>query len=407
VALPHIAGNLSVTQNQATWVLTSYLVANAIVLPMSGWLSAVLGRKRFYMMCIAGFGLSSLLCGMAPNLPMLIIFRTLQGLTGGGLQPSSQAILADSFPPAKRGMAFAAYGMAVVFAPAIGPTLGGWITDNFTWHWIFLINVPVSLLLFSLTQVLISDPEHVVAAREARRSRGIRLDYLGFALLALGLGGLQLMLDKGQEEDWFASHMITAAAVVAVVCLTTFVVREWYSEDPLVDLRLLRRPNFAIANVLMFMLGFILLGSTALLPLFVQSLLGYTAMDAGLVISPGGFLIMFMTPGGQSRQPLPDRLRPLRRRHRAVPRQPLHPDGRLLDHRRGPCGAGGRPRLPVHPDQFGGLCRHPAGAQQLRLGADQPVAQPGRQRRHRPAGHLAGPQRPGEPRPSGRPRLGL
>ena len=296
VALPHIAGSLSASRDQSTWVLTSYLVTNAIILPLSGWLSTVLGRKRFYMGCIAGFGVASLLCGLAPTLELLIVFRTIQGLTGGGLQPASQAILADAFPQQKRAMAFAVYGISVVFAPAIGPTLGGWITDNFSWHWIFLINVPVSILIWFLVEALIEDPPEAVAEMKRRHSAGIRIDYIGFGLLALGLGFLQILLDKGQEEDWFASSFIVASAVIAVVGTVAFVVWELRRDDPIVDLSLLRNRNFAVANGMMFMLGFVLLGSTALLPQMVQGLYGYTAMQAGLVLSPGGFMIMAAMP---------------------------------------------------------------------------------------------------------------
>ncbi|WP_281683815.1 DHA2 family efflux MFS transporter permease subunit [Thalassobaculum salexigens] len=296
VALPHIAGSLSASRDQSTWILTSYLVTNAIVLPLSGWLSTVIGRKKFYMMCIAGFGVASLLCGLAPTLELLILARTLQGLTGGGLQPVSQAILADTFPPHQRAMAFAMYGISVVFAPAIGPTLGGWITDNFSWHWIFLVNVPVSIVLWLLVEALIEDPEAAKEEVKRRRAAGIRIDYIGFGLLALGLGCLQILLDKGQEEDWFTSHFIVIMAVIAVVGLVAFVWWELSSDDPIVDLSLLRDRNFALANAMMFMLGFVLLGSTALLPQFVQSLYGYTAMQAGMVLSPGGFMIMAAMP---------------------------------------------------------------------------------------------------------------
>lgn len=296
VALPHIAGSLSASRDQSTWILTSYLVTNAIILPLSGWLSTVIGRKKFYMMCIAGFGVASLLCGLAPTLELLILARTLQGLTGGGLQPVSQAILADTFPPHQRAMAFAMYGISVVFAPAIGPTLGGWITDNFSWHWIFLVNVPVSIVLWLLVEALIEDPEAAKEEVKRRRAAGIRIDYIGFGLLALGLGCLQILLDKGQEEDWFTSHFIVIMAVIAVVGLVAFVWWELSSDDPIVDLSLLRDRNFALANAMMFMLGFVLLGSTALLPQFVQSLYGYTAMQAGMVLSPGGFMIMAAMP---------------------------------------------------------------------------------------------------------------
>ncbi len=296
VSLQHIAGSLAASQDESTWILTSYLVTNAIVLPVSGWLSSVLGRKRFYMACIAGFGVSSLFCGLAPNLMVLILFRAIQGLTGGGLQPSSQAILADHFPPQQRGMAFAFYGIAVVFAPAIGPTLGGWITDNFSWRWVFLINVPVSVALFFLIEVMISDPAHLIAERAARQRQRLNIDYLGFGLLVLGLGCLQVVLDRGQEDDWFSSSFITTAAVISAMALAALVVWELRRDDPIVDLKLLKTRSFAVANLLMFMLGFILMGSTALLPLYVQALLGYTATDAGMVLSPGGFALMLLMP---------------------------------------------------------------------------------------------------------------
>lgn len=296
VALQHIAGSLSASQDESTWVLTSYLITNAIVLPMSGWLASTIGRKRYFLGCIGGFSVASLLCGLAPSLSLLILARGLQGATGGGLQPNAQAILADAFPAEKRGQAFAAYGIAVVFAPAIGPTLGGWITDNFSWRWVFLLNVPVGMLLSLLAARVIADPPEQVAARKARLKSGLRVDYIGFALLVIGMCALQVVLDKGQEDDWWASSLITDLAITAAVTLATFVVWELRSADPLVDLRLLRNRNFAVGNLLMFMLGFILLGSTVLLPLFVQTLLGYTATDAGLVISPGGFAIMLAMP---------------------------------------------------------------------------------------------------------------
>ena len=296
VALQHIAGNLAASQDESTWVLTSYLVTNAIVLPMSGWLSATIGRRKYFLGCILGFSATSLLCGLAPSLPILILARGLQGATGGGLQPNAQAILADTFPPAKRGQAFAIYGLAVVFAPAIGPTLGGWITDNFSWRWVFLLNVPVGLLLTMLATRTIIDPPDQVAARKARRARGISFDYLGFSLLVFGMGALQIVLDKGQEDDWWSSNLITTCAIVAAVSIVAFVIWELLRADPIADLRLLRNRNFAVGNVLMFMLGFILLSSTTLLPQFVQVMLGYIATDAGLVISPGGFAIMLAMP---------------------------------------------------------------------------------------------------------------
>src|ERR1700704_4117038 len=292
VALPHIAGSLSAGTDESTWVLTSYLVSNAIVLPLSGWLSSIVGRKRFYMSCVALFTISSFLCGFAPNLPMLIVFRIMQGAGGGGLQPSEQAILADTFPPAKRGMAFAVYGAAVVVAPAIGPTLGGWITDNFSWRWIFFVNIPVGILSLLLTSRLIQDPPDF----RRRNWSETKIDYMGLGLIGLGLGALQVVLDKGQREDWFESRYILVLSLVAAASLIFAVFWEWRHKDPIVELHLYKERTFATANFLMFMLGFSLLGSTLLLPLFMQTLLGYTAEQAGKALSPGGFAILMMLP---------------------------------------------------------------------------------------------------------------
>jgi len=292
VALPHIAGSLSAGQDESTWVLTSYLVSNAIVLPLSGWLSSIVGRKNFYMGCVALFTVSSFLCGLAPNLATLIICRVLQGAGGGGLQPSEQAILADTFPPAKRGMAFAVYGVAVVTAPAIGPTLGGWITDNFTWRWIFFINIPVGILSLLLTSRLIQDPPYF-----RRRKLGeTRIDYIGLGFVALGLGTLQVVLDKGQRDDWFESHFIVILSLISVLSLIFVIIWEWRHKDPIIDLHLFRDRTFGISNLLMFMLGFALLGSTLLLPLFMQTMLGYTAQQSGFALMPGGFVIMLLLP---------------------------------------------------------------------------------------------------------------
>ena len=292
VALPHIAGGLSAGTDESTWVLTSYLVSNAIVLPLSGWISSIIGRKRFYMGCVAVFTLSSCLCGMAPTLGMLIFFRVLQGVGGGGLQPSEQAILADTFSPAKRGMAFAVYGIAVVMAPAIGPTLGGWITDNYTWRWIFFINIPVGIISLLLTSRLIQDPPHM----KRRKISELKVDYIGLGFVALGLGALQIVLDKGQREGWFESHFILVLSLISAASLLFVVFWEWKQKDPVVDLHLFKERTFAAANFLMFMLGFALLGSTLMLPLFMQTLLGYTAERAGMAISPGGLAIMVLMP---------------------------------------------------------------------------------------------------------------
>ncbi|HVS71149.1 MAG TPA: DHA2 family efflux MFS transporter permease subunit [Phycisphaerae bacterium] len=296
VALPHIAGNLGAGQEESTWVLTSYLVANAIVLPLAGWMSILIGRKRFYMACVALFTISSFLCGLAPNLAMLIFFRVLQGIGGGGLQPSEQAILADTFPPKKRGMAFAFYGFAIVAAPAIGPTLGGWVTDNYTWRWIFFINIPVGITSLILTTFLIHDPAHLVNERRARRKKGFSMDYTGLGLIALGLGLLQYVLDKGNIKDWFGSRTILVCSIVAITALVVAVIWELSVKDPIVELRLLKNRNFAISNILMLMLGFVLLGSTALIPLLTQYVLGYTATLAGLVLSPGALAVMALMP---------------------------------------------------------------------------------------------------------------
>ena len=297
VALDHIAGNLSASVDEATWVLTSYLVTNAIVLPISGWLSTRLGRKRFFMSCIVGFSISSLACGLAPTLAILILFRAIQGLTGGGLQPVAQAILADTFPPKQRGIAFGIFGMAVVAAPAIGPTLGGYITDNVSWRWVFLLNVPVGIILYGLVQRMISDPPAQIEERMRRlRSGGTGVDYVGFALLTIGMGALQVVLDRGQQDDWFGSHLIVAFTIISTLGFLFFAAWELWVDEPIVELRLLENPNFAAGFGLMFMLGFILLATTQLIPQFTQQLLGYTATQAGLVISPGGFAIMLMMP---------------------------------------------------------------------------------------------------------------
>jgi len=293
VALPHIAGNLSATIDESTWVLTSYLVSNAIVLPLAGWFSTLFGRKRFYMACVVIFTVSSLLCGLAPSLPLLILFRIMQGAGGGAMQPISQAILVESFPKEKHGMAMAVYGMGVVLAPIIGPTLGGWITDDYSWRWIFLINIPVGLLSLLLTAMLIFDPPFL--ERKSLRG-GLRIDYAGLGMIAVGLGFLEVLLDDGQREDWFSSNLIVASATIAAVCLVAVFFWEWYSKDPVVDFRLLRNRNFCLATCTMFLLGFVLYGSTVLLPIFLQTLMGYTALLSGLALSPGGVVVLFLMP---------------------------------------------------------------------------------------------------------------
>jgi MFS transporter, DHA2 family, multidrug resistance protein len=300
VALPHIAGGLGASQDEATWVLTSYLVSNAVILPMSAYLTSFVGRKRFYMWCVVLFGISSALCGLAPSLPLLIFFRVLQGAGGGGLAPSEQAILADTFPPQKRGQAFAVYGLAVVAAPAIGPTLGGWITDNYDWRWIFFINIPVAIVSLFLTSRMVEDPPHIQAEVKRLRQKGLNLDYVGFGLLALGFGSLEFVLDKGQEDDWLGSHIITTFIILCVAALLTLLLWEIWQirkgHKPILDLTLFRNRTFAISFFLMFVLGFVLFGTTVLIPQFVQTLMGYTAERAGLVISPGGLTVMAMMP---------------------------------------------------------------------------------------------------------------
>ena len=291
VSLPHIAGDLSSSQSESTWVLTSYLVTNAIVMPISGWLSNTFGRKRFFLVCIAGFTVASLLCGLAPNLASLIALRALQGAAGGGLQPSGQAILADSFPPEKRGMASAIYGIAAVVGPTVGPTLGGWITDNYNWRWIFLINVPVGLVLSFLVTSLIRE-QPVSRDRNARSP----VDWMGFGFVALSLGCLQIVLDRGQEDDWLASGFITALSLISAAAFALLIWWELRRTDPMVDLRLMRNPDFAITFILMLMLGFMLLGSTFLIPAYAQTLMGYRAVDAGLVLTPGGLVTIALLP---------------------------------------------------------------------------------------------------------------
>ena len=300
VALPHIAGSLGASQDEATWVLTSYLVSNAVILPASAYLTTFIGRKKFYMICVVLFGISSMLCGLAPSLPILIFCRVLQGAGGGGLAPSEQAILADTFSPKQRGQAFALYGLAVVCAPAIGPSLGGWITDNYNWRWIFFINVPIAMLSLFLTNRLVEDPPFIVKEVKAAKKFGIKLDFFGFGLLASGFGSLEFILDKGQEDDWFGSRTITFFTTLCVVSLITLIFWELYElkqgKRPILNLTLFKRKTFAIPFVLMFVLGFSLYGTTVLIPQFVQTLLGYTAELAGFVISPGGLCIMLMMP---------------------------------------------------------------------------------------------------------------
>jgi DHA2 family multidrug resistance protein len=297
VALPHVAGGLAVSYDESTWVLTSYLIANAVVLPLSAWLSRVFGRKNYYMTCVALFVASSFLCGIAPNLGLLIFARILQGIGGGGLAPVEQAILVDTFPAAKRAGAFALYSMAIVTAPAIGPPLGGWITDHFSWRWVFFINVPIGLISLLLTSRLVSDPPQFVEEVKAARQGGkLTIDYWGILLVALGLGSLEIVLDKGQHEDWLRSHFIVFFLCVGFLALLATVIYEWRHRDPVVEIKLLKERNFALACILYFIFGFILFGSTVLIPQMLQSLFGYSATDAGLVLGPGALVIVVMAP---------------------------------------------------------------------------------------------------------------
>ena len=293
VSLPHIAGSLSATVDESTWVLTSYLISNAIVLPLTGWLSMLFGRKRLFIGCVVIFTISSFLCGLAPNLFLLIFFRVLQGAGGGGLQPISQAILVESFPRTKQGMAMAVYGMGVVVAPIIGPTLGGWITDSFSWRWIFFINVPVGVAAILMTTALVHDPPYLV-----RRvlGQGFKIDFIGLGLLSVGLGFIQVMLDKGQTEDWFESRFIIWCAVIGFAGLVGVVLWELRQPEPLVDLRLFAQRNYSVATFMMFAMGVVLYGTTVLLPILLQTLMGYTAEWAGLVLSPGGLVTLFVMP---------------------------------------------------------------------------------------------------------------
>jgi DHA2 family multidrug resistance protein len=289
VSLPHIAGSLSASVDEASWALTSYLVANAIVLPMTGWLASVFGRKRMLIAAVFGFTAASFLCGLAPSLSMLILFRVIQGATGGALQPLSQAVMLEAFPPQDRGKAMAFWGLGIVVAPMLGPVLGGWLTDNLSWRWVFYINLPVGAASILMTRLFVFDPPYL-----RRANRGI--DYWGIGLLAVGIGALQVMLDKGQEDDWFGSHWIALLAVLAVAGLVLFVVHELRSRNPVVNLRVLKDRTYSAGVFLMTMLGFVLYGSMVLLPLFLQTLLGYPALEAGVAMAPRGLGSFLMMP---------------------------------------------------------------------------------------------------------------
>jgi len=289
VSIPHIAGNLAATVEEGTWVVTSYLVSNAIILPMSGWLANHFGRKKLLLTCVAGFTLTSLFCGLANSLPSLIFFRVLQGLTGGGLQPLAQAILLETFPERKHGQAMAAYGIGILLAPIFGPTLGGWITDNYNWRWIFYLNLPVGLMSLMMMARFVHDPPYI-----KRRDGGIDLWGIGF--LAIGLGCLQVTLDTGERKDWFSSNYIRFFATVCIIGLIAMILRELMAKHPVVDLRALRNRSFSAGVFLISMLGFVLYASLVLLPIYLQTLLGYPAYNAGLALSPRGIGALATTP---------------------------------------------------------------------------------------------------------------
>ena len=292
VALPHIAGSLGASADQSTWVLTSYLVANAIVLPMGAWAASVIGRKNFFMLCITIFTVSSFLCGIAPSLGLLLLFRVFQGAGGGGLQPMAQAIMADSFEPSKRGLAFSLYGLVAVLAPSIGPTLGGWITDNYSWHWIFYINIPVGILALFLTNRLVEDPPF----QKADRNNLYRIDYIGVGLLVIAMGALQITLDKGEEKNWFGSNFIVGFGLTFIVSFVALILWEFHAEKPIMDLRLFKFKNFAVCAFLMLLTGGLLNATTVLQPQFLQNQLGYTATIAGLSLSGGGLALLVAMP---------------------------------------------------------------------------------------------------------------
>ena len=289
VALPNMQGSLNAGTDEVTWVITSYLVSNAVVLPMTGWLSRLFGRKRFLITCIILFTLASFLCGAAPNLGSLIFFRILQGAAGGALIPISQAILMESFPPRQQGMAMAIFGIGAMFGPVVGPTLGGWITDNMNWRWIFYINVPVGIIAVIMVKYFIFDPAYMKRHKTS-------IDYWGLALLTLGIGSLQVVLDKGQSDDWFNSSFIIAFSIISVVSLMLFVYTELKHEHPIVNLRLFKDISFSSGNFIMFIVGFCLYGSIVMIPLFLQTLMGYNATMAGMVLAPGGLATLIAMP---------------------------------------------------------------------------------------------------------------
>jgi DHA2 family multidrug resistance protein len=289
VSLPHIAGSLSVTIDEATWALTSYLVANAIILPMTGWLASVFGRKNLLMLSVVGFTAASFLCGLAPTLPLLIAFRVIQGATGGALQPLSQAVLLEAFPPQDRGKAMGFWALGIVVAPILGPVLGGWLTESYSWRWVFYINIPVGVASIVMTKLYIFDPPYL-------RNESRRIDYWGIGMLVVGIGALQIVLDKGQEDDWFSSRMITTLAIVSAVTLVALVIHLLRTDEPVVNLRVFKERSYAVGVFLMTVVGFVLYGSLVLLPIMLQTLLGYPPLQAGIAMAPRGIGSFFMMP---------------------------------------------------------------------------------------------------------------
>ena len=296
VALAHIAGSLSASYDEAAWVITSFLVANAVVIPISGWLADIFGRKPYYMFSVALFTLSSLMCGLAPSLPFLIIARVLQGIGGGGLAPVEQSMMVDTFPPAKRGAAFAAYGVVVIVGPILGPSLGGWITDSYSWHWVFLINVPVGILSLTLVSLFVEEPPALRKNTKRVRKQGVKVDYVGFALVALCLGCLEITLDRGQREDWFSSGLIVTTAAICVASFLAFIPWELSQKSPIVNIRLFNNRNFIISNLFMLLMGLIIFGTTQFIPQLLQEVLGYTATNAGMALTAGGLATLLVMP---------------------------------------------------------------------------------------------------------------
>src|SRR6266446_5682709 len=289
VSLPHIAGSLTATIEESTWVLTSYLVANAIILPLTGWLARYFGRKRLLMASVSGFTAASFLCGLAPNLQTLVLFRIIQGATGGAMQPLSQAVLLEAFPPHERGKAMGFWGLGIVTAPILGPVIGGWLTDTYSWRWVFYINIPVGIASLVMTKLFIFDPPYL-------RQESRTIDYWGIGMLAVGIGALQIVLDKGQEEDWFSSRLITVLAILSAVTLILLVIHELTADDPVVDLRVFKIRSYAVGVFLMTVVGFVLYGSMVLLPIMLQTLLGYPSLQAGIAMAPRGVGAFFMMP---------------------------------------------------------------------------------------------------------------